>query len=190
MWRILLILDRCERAGLSLCYPAVSQESTALRVHDAFDLALAHKLVSERAIRRSAMISISRIRNAFLSSPVRIKGGKTTFARMFGQLHYLASLGCLVPGRSARLFLPDRILTHFEREETISDLRGKLQDDLIRIHEALRQATPRSVIVMNEIFGVDDIAGRDFSRNENHRADHRNRRLMRLRDFRRRTERC
>ncbi len=139
-----------KRAGLSFCYPEITTEKNIFS-HESFDLALADKLIP-----RGQPVVVN---DFYLQEPERIiivtgpnQGGKTTFARTFGQLHYLARLGCPTPGASARLFFYDHLFTQFEREEDISTLRGKLADDLVRLHETLDRATANSLVIMNEVF--------------------------------------
>ena len=138
-------IEPLKAKGHSFCLPQVQNRSKEVSASETFDLALAVKLVS-----LSAPIVLNDFRLDGLERIIVVsgpnQGGKTTFARTFGQLHHLASLGCPVAGSHAQLFLFDELFTHFGKEEDSSYQSGKLEDDLIRIRAVLRQATKDSVI--------------------------------------------
>lgn len=136
---------------LRVCLPQVSSTSKELQVAGAFDVMLADKFsgTDTRIITNSFSLT-GQERILVVTGPNQ--GGKTTFARTVGQLHYLAALGLPVPASSAQLVLPDQLFTHFEKEEDPTALRGKLEDDLQRIHDILEHATGDSLVIMNELF--------------------------------------
>lgn len=149
---LLAWLDHLEAVAghLPTCLPVVSEQKTESG-RDVFDVALAaaeqsrtgHIVTNSYELREGERVLVVSGAN---------QGGKTTFARTFGQIHYLAALGLPVAGQEVRVALVDGVFTHFKREEDLHDLHSGLEDDILRIHEILRQASGRSVIIMNEIF--------------------------------------
>ena len=157
------------RQACSFCFPQVSQSREALHASGAFDLALANTLLGKgKSVVVNDFHLAAEERIIIVSGPNQ--GGKTTFARMFGQLHYLSSLGLPVPGVSARLPLFDRIFTHFEIQEDVHNLRGKLHDDLYRLRKTLSSASSRSVIILNEVFNSTSLSDAVFLSGEILRA--------------------
>jgi DNA mismatch repair ATPase MutS len=143
-------IEPLKAAGLGFCYPVVGK-SKSIHATGTFDVALAAALVADgTAVVRNDLRLTGSERILVVTGPNQ--GGKTTFARAFGQLHHLAALGLPVPGDDAQLFLFDRLFTHFGREEDLDDLRGKLQDDLVRMRDILTAATGDSIVILNEIF--------------------------------------
>jgi DNA mismatch repair protein MutS len=155
------LVDPLRAAGLPFCYPEVDATLKEERGEETFDLALATVLVPEGGQVVTNDFRLEQGERIFVVSGPN-QGGKTTFARTFGQLHHLSALGVMVPGRRARVFLCDRIFTHFEREEDVSLQTGKLEADLLAMQHTLQTATPESVVVMNEVFSSTSLADARF----------------------------
>ncbi len=148
-------------AGLELCLPELADHHGQFCVRAGFDLALALGSDPAQIICNDAQLQDDE-RILIVSGPNQ--GGKTTFARMIGQLHHLAALGCPVPARAAQLPQIDHLYTHFERQEDRdrTTTGGKLEDDLLRVRDILSAATAHSLLIINEIFSSTTLADAEY----------------------------
>ena len=141
-------IEPLQQQGLSFNYPVMNEKEKDFYDLNGFDLALALNIGNKVVTNNWELHDKERI--LVVTGPNQ--GGKTTFARYFGQVNYLASLGLSVAGTQAQLSLCDGVYTHFSKEENLNSLNGKLQDDLIRLRGLLGKVTNKSVVVINEIF--------------------------------------
>lgn len=133
---------------LPTCYATFVKDKKDIQVNDGYDIYLATTMNVSSVITNDFYFSENK-NVAVISGPNQ--GGKTTFARMIGQLHYLGKIGLPIPASSAKLCFTNDIFTLFEKEENILDQRGKLKDDLYRLKKIVDRSNKDSVVILNEV---------------------------------------
>jgi len=153
-------IDKLKAAGLSFCYPEIEEHPESMFLRGGFDLTLADYIAGQEKQPVPNDFSLSgQERIIVVTGPNQ--GGKTTFARMFAQAHYLAALGFPIPGSDAHLMLCDRYFSHFPASQSTADGSG-LRDELLRLKSILDESGNRSLVVINEIFAAVPINDASF----------------------------
>jgi hypothetical protein len=131
-----------QQNGLSFCYPRLCGDRDCLYSRDGFRYSLGRKVPLRSPRNRDQRFRIDPPERVIVVTGAN-QGGKTPSRAPSADAPF-GAIGLSVPGRDAALYLCDNILTHFEREEDINTLNGKLQDDLIRLRDLLGRATSRA----------------------------------------------
>ncbi|MCL6580859.1 MAG: DNA mismatch repair protein MutS [Firmicutes bacterium] len=77
--------------------------------------------------------------------------GKSTYCRQVALIVLLAQVGSLVPARSARVGLVDRIFTRIGASDDLAGGRSTFLVEMSETAHILHHATPRSLVILDEI---------------------------------------
>ena len=77
--------------------------------------------------------------------------GKSVFMRQTALLVILAQMGALIPARSARVGVVDRILTRVGAQDNLSRGQSTFLVEMVETASILHNATPRSLILLDEV---------------------------------------
>lgn len=151
------LVDRLRRAGLPICCPEIApmQERTA-SLEDAYNVSLALRVLRDQE--ETGQIGIVTNDITFDATGGRVwvltgpnRGGKTTYVRAIGLIQLLFQAGLYVPAARARLSPVDGIYTHFPAQESAAPGKGRLDEEAERLAEIFHEATPASLLLLNEV---------------------------------------
>jgi hypothetical protein len=158
------LLDRLRSLGLPVCRPEIAPVGERhTEMVDVYDAALALRLSSGGLVPNTARFDSDGARVWVLTGPNR--GGKTTYTRAIGLAHVLFQAGLYVPATAARMSPVDAIYSHFPTREEMSPGGGRLDAEAERLAAIFREATPRSLILLNEaLSGTSALEALDLAR--------------------------
>ncbi|KAH9841446.1 DNA mismatch repair protein MutS [Rhodofomes roseus] len=76
--------------------------------------------------------------------------GKSVYLKQIAMIQYMAQIGCFVPAECATLGIVDKIFTRVQTRESVSKVQSAFMIDLNQVSFALRNATERSLILLDE----------------------------------------
>ncbi len=105
------------------------------------------------------------IRTSFIPNDIRLNnstdrlliitganmGGKSTILRQIALMQIMAQIGSFVPASSARLPIVDRVWTRVGASDDLASGRSTFMVEMTETAEILHNATPRSLILLDEI---------------------------------------
>lgn len=150
------LIRTLQACGLPMCRPEIAtQDERICQIEGCFNANLALRLggaqaspeVSEAIVLNDVGVG-PQGRIIILTGPNR--GGKTTYMQAIGLAQILAQAGLFVPGKRARLSPVDNIFTHYPLEEQLQLGLGRFGEESQRIRRIISQATPDSLILLNE----------------------------------------
>lgn len=86
--------------------------------------------------------------------------GKSVYLKQIALIVYMAHVGCFVPAKRAIIGLTDKILTRIATRETVSRFQSAFMIDLQQVALAMAQATPRSLVIIDEFGKGTESCGR------------------------------
>lgn len=137
--------DEMKEKGYTFSLPS---EGVNMCIRAGYDVAMAAK--GERTV-ISNDFSMSEEERFFVITGAN-GGGKTTFARMIGQILYFFRMGFLVPCEEAVIPCFTDVLSHFSNEETEASGRGKLVEELVRLQPMVKEQNENCFVILNELF--------------------------------------
>jgi DNA mismatch repair protein MutS len=160
------LVERLRSAGLPVCRPdSADADERYTELVDMYDVGLALALTpaTDTVVTNDAHFDDRLGRVWVLTGPNR--GGKSTFTRAIGLAQVFFQVGLCVPARSARMSPVDAIYTHFPSGEDVRPGLGRLDAEAERMAEIFHQATPRSLILLNEaLSGTSALEALDLAR--------------------------
>ena len=135
------------KKDLPVSFPKISHDLDHVKMDQIYNLRLVNE--SDEIVKND--ISFDKNEKIYiLTGPNR--GGKTIMTQAVGMAALMAAQGLFIAGQSYEGFAFCDILTHFPAMEDQTLNMGRLGEEAVRIKQIIKEATPLSLVLLNETY--------------------------------------